>query len=249
VRSAIYEGIVTHRRHSPISHRFAYRMGLPLLDLDEIEEVCRMHPLWSYERPNVVSFRRNDFLSERKASLTASVRDMVEDRLGVRPAGPISLLTHVRTWGWLFNPISLYFCFDRSGSAVEALVAEVTNTPWHERHAYVVGGAGRHTFDKALHVSPFFEMNHRYELEFTEPGPQLTVRFGNRQGDRRVFDAVLSLKRRPMTKRALGHILWNYPFMTLRVSAGIYRQAVALRRAGVPFVAHPADREPEPGRA
>lgn len=238
MRSAVYEGVVTHRRAEP-DHRFRYRLALPLLDLDEVEQVCRLHPLWSSERPNVVSFRRRDHLGDASRPLADCVRDVVEDRSGERPTGPIALLAHVRTWGWLFNPLSLYYCFDASGTQVQALVAEVTNTPWHERHAYVVGGPGRHEFDKALHVSPFFGMDQRYRLRYSPPGERLVVGFANDEGGERVFEAGLRLERRPMSRAALGRVVWAHPAMTLRVSAGIYRQALRLWRTGAPLVAHP----------
>ncbi len=170
MRSAVYEGIIIHHRRHPIDHRFQYRVAMPLLDLDEIEELCSLHPLWSNGRSNVVSYRRRDYLGGGPMPLAQAVRETVEDRLGTRLSGPIAMLAHPRTWGWLFNPVTLYYCFDPTGTHVEALVAEVTNTPWHERHAYVVGRPGTHHFDKALHVSPFFGMDMRYELSYRAPG-------------------------------------------------------------------------------
>ncbi len=241
MRSAVYEGTVFHRRVDP-PHRFAYRLALPLLDLDEIDEVCARHPLWSRERPGAVTFRRADFLPDRPGPLGDAVRDLVAERTGSRPVGPISLLGHLRTWGWLFNPVSFYYCFDRSGTYVDALVLEVTNTPWHERHCYVVGPPGRHLFEKALHVSPFLEMDHLYRLSYTAPGDRLGVHLGNVRGDRRLFDARLSLVRKELDRRALGRVLWRNPAMTARISAGIYRQAWKLHRGGAGFVPHPGRR-------
>lgn len=240
MRSAIYEGVVVHSRYEPVRHRFAYRMALPLLGLDEIDDVCALHPLWSVERRNVVSFRRGDFLGgDTGRPLGEPVRDAVQNQLGWRPTGPIALLAHVRTWGWLFNPIALYYCFDATGTTVEALVAEVTNTPWHQHHAYVVGAPGRHRFGKELHVSPFFGMDHEYLLRYDAPGERLVVSFGNDRDGRRVFDASLRLERREMSRRELTRVIAAYPLMTMRVSGGIYRQALALKQAGVPFVQHP----------
>ncbi len=107
------------------------------------------------------------------------MRDLVAERTGRRPAGPIALLANLRTWGWLFNPISLYFCADngdgRRPGPISSLVAEVQNTPWHERTAYVVGPPGGHRFAKELHVSPFLPMDLDYELRYTAPGQRLTV--------------------------------------------------------------------------
>ena len=146
---------------------------MPLLYLDEIESVTRLHPLWSDRRPAPVWFRREDFLGDRATPLPGAVRSLVEERSGLRPMGPVALLANLRTWGWLFNPISLYFCTGADGQEVEALVAEVENTPWHERHAYVVGPPGRHRFAKSMHVSPFLPMDVDYELRYTAPAERL----------------------------------------------------------------------------
>ena len=239
MRSAIYEGMVVHHRREPVVHRFAYRVALPLIDLDEIDQVCSGHRLWSAERPNVVWFRRPDFLGGGRTPIDTAVRDEVEAHLGLRPSGPIALLAHLRTWGWLFNPIALYYCFDPTGAHVEALVADVTNTPWHEHRTYVVGAPGQHRVDKALHVSPFFGMDHTYGIDYTPPGDRLTVHLGNETGGRRVFDATLRLRRHPIDHRQLGRVISAYPLMTMQVSAAIYRQALALWRTGVPIVPHP----------
>ena len=239
MRSAVYEGIVSHHRRHPIDHRFQYRVAMPLLDLDEIEELCSLHPLWSNERSNVVSYRRSDYLGGGAMPLAQAVRETVEDRLGTRLSGPIAMLAYPRTWGWLFNPVTLYYCFGATGTGVDALVAEVTNTPWHERHAYVVGQPGTHRFDKALHVSPFFGMDMQYELVYRAPGQRLSLRIRTIREGSVVFDAVMHLERREASRRELGRLVFSHPFMTMRVSAAIYRQAFVLGRAGAPFVTHP----------
>jgi hypothetical protein len=255
VRSAVYEGTVTHRRFAPVAHEFRYRIAMPYVDLDEIDELCSRHPLWSARGPNAVWFRRADFLpgsaepDERNVdpagSLADAVRDVVAAKGIARPTGPIAMLAHLRTWGWLFNPITLYFCFDAGSVQVDALVAEVTNTPWHERHAYVVGPIpGEHRFPKALHVSPFMGMDQEYVLRCDtprdEPGERLVVRQASLEGGRKVFEATLALRRREATRHELGRLLWSYPLMTLRVSAAIRRQAFQLWRKGVAPHPHPS---------
>lgn len=239
MRSAIYEGTVTHRRHTPVAHAFKYRLALPLLDVDEIADVCRLHPLWSFERTGLVSYRRADYLGSGSRGLADTVRDLVQERTGRRPPGPVCVLAHLRTWGWLFNPIALYFCFDGAGGKVQALVAEVTNTPWHERHAYVVGPPGEHELQKALHVSPFFPMDQRYRLAYTAPTDRLTVNMTNVENEIRAFDATLHLRRSEISRRSMSRMIWANGPMTMKVSAAIYRQALTLWRAGAPFVAHP----------
>jgi DUF1365 family protein len=247
MRSALYEGTIVHHRHTPVEHRFTRRLVLPLVDLDEIDECVGLHPLWSVEKKNIVSFWRRDYLPGSAGPLKAAVHDLVEERLGWRPAGPVSMLAHPRTWGWLFNPIALYYCYDAAGDEVEALVAEVTNTPWHERHVYVVARPGSHRFAKELHVSPFFDMDMDYELTYEAPGPGLSLSMRVARGDDVLFDAGMRLQRREASRLALGRLIWGAPFSTMRVSGAIYREALSLWWAGTPFVPHPRRRVMPPG--
>jgi DUF1365 family protein len=248
LRSGIYEGRVVHHRHTPVEHRFTYRIAMVLLDLAEVDAVCRLHPLWSNEGRNAVSFRRRDYLGDPGVPLDDAVRDLVEERTGTRPDGPISVLTQLRTWGWLFNPITTYYCYDASGTTVTTTVVEVTNTPWHERTAYVLTGTGTHRRAKGMHVSPFLPMDLTHRFDVGTPGERLTLAVDDYDGDDRVFSASMALTRRPAGRAAQGRLLWRFPLMTLRVSLGIYRQALALRGKGVPFHRHPGGATaPSPG--
>ncbi|MGO8871878.1 MAG: DUF1365 domain-containing protein [Acidimicrobiales bacterium] len=239
LRSGMYEGVVTHRRFEPVDHRFSYRVTMAYLDLAEIDDVCRRHPLWSPERRNAVSFRRRDYLGDPAVPLDTAVRDRVEAETGRRPTGPITLLTHVRTWGWLFNPISVYYCLDDTGTVVDDAVVEVTNTPWHERISYVVAGTGHHLVEKRLHVSPFLPMDLHHRFVLGEPGDRLVLGVDDLRDGRPVVAASMVLGRRPADRSSLGRVLWRYPLMTMRVTWGIYRQALALRLRGVPVHPHP----------
>jgi DUF1365 family protein len=239
VKSAIYEGTIVHHRYQPIEHRFEYKIALPLVYAEERQELCRRHPLWSADRPNAVWLRAADSIGGGRVPVDQAVRDLMGHRLGIRPSGPVAVLTQPRTWGWLFNPVSIYFCFGADADRVEALVLEVTNTPWHERHCYVLPGPdGEHEFAKALHVSPFLSMDQTYRLSVRGPDEQLSVRLANYRDGQKMLDARLSLQRREISHRALGHVLWAYPLQTLAVSARIYRQALAIHRKGVPVHAH-----------
>ncbi len=243
--SAVYDGWVRHRRHAPVEHSFRYRHTMLYLDLDELPTVLDRHPLYSARRPALAWFRRADYLGPAGRPLADCVRDLVAERTGKRPAGPVRLLTTLRTFGHAFNPVSFYYCFDDSGR-VEAVVAHVTNTPWGESHAYVLdrdpagGTVMRDTVDKAFHVSPFIGMDEHYDWRVTEPGGQLLVHIDERDPDGTlVFDATLSLERRELTRAELSRALARFPASSLRVVALIYWNALRLKLRGAPYHRHP----------
>ena len=233
--SALYEGWVRHRRHEPVAHEFRYRIFLSYLDLDELPQVLDRVALWSARRPAPAWFRREDYMGAAEIPLRQTVLDAVEERTGIRPEGPVRLLSSVRTFGHLFNPISVYYCFDREGEHVEALATEVTNTPWGERHVYACRGLDGH-FAKRFHVSPFLGMDADYRLRASLPGDRLQVHVESRREERAQFDATLSLARRELAPAPL----FRYPLQSMRVVAGIYAQAARLKLKGAPYHAHPA---------
>jgi DUF1365 family protein len=252
MHSALYTGRLSHRRHAPLAHAFGYRVTLAWLDLAELDEVFRGRWLWSTRRPAPAWLRRADYLGDPAIPLETAVRDRVERETGTRPTGPVRLLTQLRTLGFCFNPVSFYYCFDAQDRRVEAIVAEITNTPWNERHAYVLhardaGSDARLRFRlaKAFHVSPFMPMDLDYDWRFTPPGEMLTVRMENRRAGRLLFDASLVLRRREITGPALAATLARQPFAPLNVLARIYWQALRLWLKRAPFHAHPARHTPE----
>ena len=256
MNSAIYEGWVRHRRTSPVRHAFTYRLFLLYLDLSEMDRVFEGRWLWSVGRRNLVSFRRADYHGDPALTLDEAVRRTVEARTGRRPAGPIRVLTLPRVLGFLFNPVSFYYCFDPGGRRVETVLTEIQNTPWNERHAYVLSSVGdesegtrhRWRFRKEFHVSPFIDMDAGYDWRFTEPSERLVVHMEDLGPGGRFFDATLAVRRRPLTGGGLASVLARFPFVTFRVFAGIYVQALRLRWKGAPFFAHPSKRE-APGTA
>jgi DUF1365 family protein len=243
--SAVYDALVVHRRRGPTGHHFEQRVSLPLVDLAELPSLCAASPWWSDRHAAPIRFVRGDFLGPAEVPLDQAVRDLVEERTGRRPAGPVRLLAHLRTWGWNFNPLACYFCFDQDGR-VEAMVAEVTNTPWHERHAYVVGPPGEHRMAKALHVSPFFGMDQEYRFSYTAPDERLRVAISVVQEGAVVFGASLTGRRRPLDRAAQRRLALTPWRSSPAVSSGIYRQALALWRAGVPIQRHPSRPAPSP---
>lgn len=240
MHSCLYEGWVGHRRLTPVNHRFRYRLYLMYLDLDELPGLAEERWCWSHEGANLVSFRRRDYLGPAEVPLDQAVRNLVEQQTGQRPEGPVRMLTQLRTWGYLFNPVSFYYCFDPQ-ERLQAVAAQITNTPWGERHTYVLEArtARRWSFAKDFHVSPFMPMGQTYDWRFSDPGASLRVYMQNWQEGARVFDASLVLRRRELSGRGLRRVLWRYPLLTLRVSGGIYWQALALKAKGCPFHSHP----------
>lgn len=252
--SAIYEGWVSHRRYRPREHRFRYRLGLLYLDLAELPDLLDTHPLWSARRPAPAWFRRADYMRPSDMPLAAAVRQEIARQTGTTPTGPIRLLTHPRYWGLCFNPVSFYYVFAKDGTTLQWVVADVTNTPWLEKHAYVLGPLGfpdergrwRPVNRKALHVSPFMTMDIEYRWQLRQPADVLFVGIENHVRGERLFTANLSLERRPLTNQNLGRLLWRYPGQSFKVVAGIYWQAWRLWRKRIPYVPHPADTKTEP---
>lgn len=254
MESAIYEGTVRHRRSKPVRHEFRSALFMMYLDLDELPTVFRNRWFWSNEKINLATFRRRDHLGDHRQSLDSAVRDLVTAETGCRPPGPIRLLTHLSYFGYCFNPLSIFFCFDETGKTLHSIVAEVTNTPWGERHCYVLP-AGNHSdssslkrtfcFDKQFHVSPFMNMDLQYRWQLSGPDNQLVLHTENWHEGASFFDATLVLQRREITTWSLARLLFRYPLITVQVIANIHWQAFWLWWKKVPFVPHPKTGQPE----
>ena len=257
MNSRLYAGQVKHQRYTPVAHAFQYGLFMLYLDLDELPVLFRNRWFWSATGPAVAHFKREDHMGDGNTDLADAVRGFVADETGIRLQGPIRLLTNLRYFGHGFNPVSFYYCFNKSGNAVDVIVAEVNNTPWGEQHCYVLPDSTnrgskktmRYLLDKRFHVSPFMNMNIDYDWRFTLPAEKLIVHMKNFQQGEKLFAATLSLQQRPVTGITLASALIRYPFMTLRIVVAIYYQALKLWMKGVPFYQHPDKQEaPNPVR-
>ena len=251
MHSCIYEGTIRHRRFRPRPNLFQYRLFFMYLDLVELATVFDAHPLWSFQRPNIAYFRRKDHFGDSRKPIDVAVRDLVAEKSGRPPQGPIRMLTHLRYFGYCFNPASFYYCYDTTDTRVETIVVEIHNTPWGEVHCYVltadlnehpVKNWRRHRFQKVFHVSPFIDMNIDYDWRFREPDRTLRVHMIDYHDGQLLFDASLALQRRDISPGALTDVLIKYPLMTAKVTAMIYWQALRLLLKKTPVFDHPKKR-------
>lgn len=257
MNSALYAGWVRHRRMRPVPHAFRYALYLAYLDLGELDRVFAKRWFWSVGRRNLVEFRRSDYLGDPALPLEEAVRRRAQEATGHRPTGPIRLLAHLRTFGHCFNPVAFYYCYADDGLTLDSIVAEITNTPWKERHSYVlrVADAERHgsalgwSFPKAFHVSPFMAMQRGYRWRLQPPGANLRVHMDVDDGHAPEFDATLVLERRELTSASLVRALLRYPLMSVKVVAAIHWQALRLWLKRAPVHDHPltAAQRAEPG--
>jgi len=265
--SAVYEGTIRHRRFEPVEHEFRYPLFLMYLDLAELPGVLDPFPLFSARGRALARFRREDFMGDPDRPLDECARGAVEEATGVYPSGPVRLLAGLRYFGHSFNPVSLYYCFDSAGERVDAVVADVQNIPWGERHPYVLARGERRgsvlseELEKSFHVSPLMGMDQTYAFRAGEPGETLAVHIESRpretaknrnssgssrsRGGPKQFDATLNLRRRELSRRTLTTMLARYPAMSLQVVAKIYAQSLRLRLKGAKYHRHPEGSRPQ----
>ncbi len=246
VTSAVYEGRVSHARVGTVRHAFDYRVAWFALDLAEVDDLARRRGPFGLRWWNPLRFRRADFMGDHALPLDEVVRDRVESELGVRPAGRVVLMTQLRQLGYHFDPVDFYYCYD--ADRLVAVVAEITNTPWNERHAYVLDArdasgdaAPQWRFEKRFHVSPFHPMEQTYVWSATPPDDELVIAMRNEPagGGAPCFTARLTLERRPWTAPQLWRVALRYLAQPLRMHLAIYWQAARLWWKRATFHPHP----------
>jgi DUF1365 family protein len=242
--SALYEGWVHHHRSTP-PRRFRYPVWMVLLDVDELPEAFDRHPLWSARRPAPVRVRGRDFLPGRGA-LAERARMAAAEVLGGPPPGPVLVLASPRVFGIGFNPVSFTYLHRVDGSPA-AVITEVTNTPWGERHRYVApweqdAPAAHAAFRKRMHVSPFMPMEQTYELEAGTPRDRLGISITSSQDGLQVLETNLELRRRELTRSQMTRMLVRYPPSGAATLARIYTHALRMWLEGIGHHPHPTRR-------
>lgn len=253
INSRLYRGSVRHRRHLPKKHAFTYQVFQVWLDLDEADNVHKLCPFWSSNRFNLVQFRRSDYMAG-EANLKQTIINRIKQETGKNFSGKVYLLTNLRYYGFCFNPVSFYFCYNDK-EQLEFILSEVNNTPWNERHTYVHeldpsqknhSPTDSLTFNhkKDFHVSPFMPMNLDYKSQFNINASTLVVHMELFKQDDFMFDATMNLKGEPLTKKSAWLVPFRYPLMCFKVVAGIYWQALKLWLIkGIAYIPHPAGKK------
>ena len=245
---ALYVGTLRHRRHAPTTHEFRYSLFMVLLDVDRIEEAMAVSPLTGRNRWRWAAFYDRDHIGDSARPLRERVHASARSAGVDLPDGPIHLLTHLRYAGYVFNPISLFYCYDQAGR-LRRVLADVRNT-YGGRHAYWLTPADtverrlKAVSAKALYVSPFMASDVEYEFRLTPPAEMLVAHMNvvpHEDSHRPViFDATLSLRRQAWTATTVHAALLRHPFMTAKVIGAIYWEALRLRLKGLPVVAMPS---------
>ena len=241
-QSGLYVGTVRHRRFTPQPHAFRYALFMALLDIDQMAELMAVSWLTGYNQRGLATFHDHDHFGDPVKSLRARVQDCAAQAGRSLPDGPIFLLTHLRYAGYVFNPISLFYCYDHA-LRLHSVLAEVNNT-FGGRHTYWLGGQLdaaaplRARVAKQLYVSPFMPFDMTYDFVVTPPGERLLVHMNVEHADSsaprpRCFDATLQMEYRSWTPREIRRALMQFPLMTAKVIAAIHWEALRLSLKGL----------------
>lgn len=239
-------GYVKHRRFQPKLHIFKYQTFMYFFDIAKIDGIFAPIKFCSVEKFNWQTFRRKDYGDDRRNLLDYRLRELVKQYNGIYPDGEIYLITQLACLGYCFNPITVYLVFNKNDSDINTIVLEVTNTPWSERHHYILPLAQHKqknrayfSFKKALHVSPFMTMDYQYHLYFKLTVDKIILHIESYKNEQKHFDATLSLRRLEFSNQVIRKVLLHNPLSQYKVTTGIYWQALKLWLKGIPFCTHP----------
>jgi DUF1365 family protein len=244
MESALYVGTLRHRRFEPKRHEFSYDLFMAFLDIDRLPELMRVSPFAGYDRFNWASFQERDHFGDPQLPLRERLRADATAHGVALPDGPIFLLTHLRYLGYVFNPVSFFYCYNAAGH-LETILAEVKNT-FGESHNYWLDqrSAGPRLHAKLMHVSPFMPMEMEYRFTMPaprfEPGARLVAQMNTLQSGRSCFDATLRMERRPWNAASLHSALLRFPWMTAKVIGAIHWEALQLYFKKLKVFTHPA---------
>lgn len=246
---AIYHGEVSHQRLQPQRHQFSYQLAMVMFDIDSLQKSFASSKWWSLERFNLISFYRRDYLGRNSGDLKTAVEEQIFKHTGERFSGRVFMLTHPRYLGFIFNPVSFYFCINQQGQ-LAFLLADINNTPWNQRHCYVFkadsnGDEVQAQFDKQFHISPFMPMDLHYDWRFKLEQDQLQITMDCYRHETKHFTAALNAVPEPLTAASMTRLPRQFPLQTLRILGRIYWQALRLWLKRIPFYSHPDSISPE----
>ncbi len=248
-KSHIYVGNIIHRRFSPKKHSFNYRLYMLALDVSDVENKKGSKGVFGFSWYHPLRFFEKDYLRGEQFSLSQRISNKVQQLKGHNDISRIVMLVQVRCFGIYFSPANFYFCYDKDDNCTQML-AEVSNTPWNERHYYLVdllNKGDEQITKKVFQVSPFMDLDMSYFWHIKPPtrvDEKLLVKIENKRTDgsnghiEKLFDACLIMKRRPFSKSALLGIWCQFPFMTVQVVVSIYWQALKLFIKRIPFIGY-----------
>ena len=235
--SGLFVGSVRHRRFTPVEHGFTYPMFMPLIDLDELEALEQNVRGFSLRKWGVATFHRPDYM-EGRLDTKQAVKDKIHALTGKRVEGKVLALCHLRYFGLYFSPVNFYYLYDENDQW-QYILAEVSNTPWNQRHYYAIPAGKRWENDKAFHVSPFNPVDQKYVWKLRPLDKTAFVHLETHRGEKE-FDATLALTKTPFTSKELSKLIVKTPVMTGKVVAVIIWQALKREIKGGPFYSHPA---------